>query len=170
MGIRERLEELERREQERREKKRQRQERYRVKAMDAGKVAITCYIDKSVKAIIDREAERIGGSIGDALELIVTRDAGGEATRDAPMEATGSEPGTPQGTPGSLETIRARVDAGAVYDEIRVDIIGWIERQKASGRSWPEIARDLNRAEIPKRKLGQWTKASVRALIQRRDR
>ena len=170
MGLRERLAELEKREAERREKKRQRQERYRMKAATAGKVAIACYIDRDVKAIIDQEAARISGSIGEALELIVTRDAGGDTTTAAPMEAAGSEPGTPQGTPGSLETIRARVDAGAVYDEIRVDIIEWIERQKESGRSWPEIARDLNRAEIPKQKSGQWTKAAVRALVQRRDR
>lgn len=168
-SMRERLAELERMEAERREKKRARQRRYREKATDAGKVGINCFIAHQVKEIIDQEAGRIGGSIGEAVESIVTRDADRAGTMDAPLDATGKETGTSQATPPGLESIREAVDNGAFYDEIRIDIIRWIEGQKASGRSWAEIARDLNRAGIPKQRAGEWSKASVRALVQRRD-
>jgi DNA invertase Pin-like site-specific DNA recombinase len=60
--------------------------------------------------------------------------------------------------------------SGKVYCRPRIDdaeLIAWLIAERSTGRSYNEIAMELNNREVPTARGGKWEESTVRKLLKR---
>ena len=70
-------------------------------------------------------------------------------------------------TKDAMAELRA---AGKVYCRPRIndpDLITWLLNERQAGRSYGELAAELNRRHVPTARGGQWDESTIRKLLKR---
>jgi len=158
------LEALKNEKEARREAERRRLREYRRKQAERGQTPTSIWMDSEIKRQVTDAAEAEGRTLSAEGDRLL-RAALDRPRPPAPVFKRTETPAAGPADAAELEPIRSAIDAGAEYPAAALG--AWIEAERLRGRSFAEMAGDMNAAGIPTKRGREWSKQSLHSFFRR---